>query len=236
MGRLQSCLKHISRRYWGALVNWFWWYKKGSARAAVMKWKSAWCSKMKIDIRSWSKSGVAWVSCAALVSLEAINVHRRFSKDYFHESTTGGNAECQSLKPQFVFSRWFSKPKDFYLGGVERYLHWTPSRWGDSFGSRLVRKLHAIRLSAYQQVIISEIAFISRASIKHAAAANFPSRVWPAGDLLMNRYAARRAKVFPGLSIKMSPFYCATKIQHFFLVHHVILEQNDARKRKQTLL
>jgi len=110
---------------WAAMVLfWFWWYKKGSARAAVMKWKSAWCSKMKIDIRSWSKSGVAWVSCAALVSLEAINVHRRFSKDYFHESTTGGNAECQSLKPQFVFSRWFSKPKDFYLGGVERYLHW----------------------------------------------------------------------------------------------------------------
>ena len=130
----------------------------------------------------------------------------------------------------------FQSLKISIWGGVERYLHWTPSRWGDSFGSRLVRKLHAIRLSAYQQVIISEIAFISRASIKHAAAANFPSRVWPAGDLLMNRYAARRAKVFPGLSIKMSPFYCATKIQHFFLVHHVILEQNDARKRKQTLL
>ena len=48
------------------------------------------------------------------------------------------------------------------------------------------RKLPGISLSAYQQVIISEIAFISRASIKHAAAANFDSRVLPAGDSLMN--------------------------------------------------
>ena len=145
-----------------------------------------WWSESLLDVPKWKLTlGVDQNRAWPMSFLTVPPSHKRpptLFKGLFsrveRSQRTGGNAQCQSLKPQFVFSRWFSKPKIsiLFLKSLKD-LHFHLD----------TRKLPGISLSAYQQVIISEIAFISRASIKHAAAANFPSRVWPAGDLLMNR-------------------------------------------------